>query len=213
MHLRIPLVFVAGLATQAALASEEISLPQVHVRDSWKYSKVDGFTGEVTDGYTVSAVEVGGSGITVRVDRPSPTGAKHVLLYYDNSWNIEDNAAAIFEPSLSVFRFPLVSGAHWNADFRVANRKTDTHFSCSVKAEAIGRENVSVAAGTFDAMRIEADNSCRSVDANANTWLSHYSYWYAPAVNRFVKSVYTQTSDGRVREKWSEELTEYRSAN
>jgi hypothetical protein len=65
-----------------------------------------------------------------------------------------------------------------------------------------------MAAGTFDTFRIEAKG--RQLGANNQmSFLTTQVFWYAPAVNRWVKRTFEARSEGRNRDSVSEELTSY----
>lgn len=76
-------------------------------------------------------------------------------------------------------------------------------------AKVAGKEQVTTPAGTFDTFRVEA--KLRQVDSKDQTksFLVTQWFWYAPDVNRWVKKKLEARFEGRLRDSYSEELTEY----
>jgi uncharacterized protein involved in copper resistance len=73
----------------------------------------------------------------------------------------------------------------------------------------VAQEPVTVPAGTFDTFRLEM--TVRMINSKdqtkSQTW--NFLVWYAPAVNRWVKRKSELRSEGRLRDSFVEELTEY----
>ena len=63
------------------------------------------------------------------------------------------------------------------------------------KAEVVGRESVSVPAGTFDAFKVEVWSNRRQTGSVATLQVEpvrvRYTLWYAPQVNRWVQREWT----------------------
>ncbi len=80
-------------------------------------------------------------------------------------------------------RFPLFIGKKWQFVFRIIpkNSGSDTVFRC----EVISYQKIIVAAGTFNALQIQAAwHSLNSTDRRINT------FWYAPTAKQIVKYKY-----------------------
>jgi hypothetical protein len=206
------LFLVALLAAAGARADETIEQPQVHVGDAWRYNRVSGSASERMDTHTEKVIAISDIAITVQIERLTSLGREDSLQHYDLSWNLVDNSNVIADPSQLLFKYPFRIGDQWNLDYRWSRRATGERFNCLVETKVVGQEKVAVPAGTFEAARIEIDSHCHSTGADALVYQFHDSVWYAPTVNRYIKFLYTRVSDGRVREKWSDELTEYQPA-
>ena len=73
----------------------------------------------------------------------------------------------------------------------------------------VGEEQITTAAGTFDTYRIET--TVRLVNTRDQTKSSTWTFvfWYAATVNRWVKRKTEARYEGRLRDSYVEELTEY----
>jgi hypothetical protein len=76
-------------------------------------------------------------------------------------------------------------------------------------AKVVGQEQVTTPAGTFDTFRIEM--TVRQINTKDQTRSSTATFvtWYAPEINRWVRKKTDVRSEGRSRDSFSEELTEY----
>jgi len=84
---------------------------------------------------------------------------------------------------------------------------------CTKLGKYVVKETATVPAGTFDTVRLEAEEECRMTNASATIIRSLQTAWYAPGVNRWVRTTSQNVKDGRVRERISTELVEYSLAH
>ena len=112
-------------------------------------------------------------------------------------------------PYYPEFRFPLYTGMSWSDKYTLSTTSGEAATGF-VNATVPAFEKVSVAAGSFDAYRIERDIEVRNSNANALATQTHIIEWYAPSARRYVRREVTVTRDGRVRSKTAEELIEYK---
>jgi hypothetical protein len=192
---------VAGVA-----AVREVSAPDVHIGDSWKFRQLDGFTNETQFEVTHRVVEVGDHEIVLQIHNLAQN--KTALRYFNRDWNAVDLDDSRYDPYYPEYKFPLVPGMTWT-DKYTAFPKTGTPSSGYVKAFVSELEKVVVPAGTFDAYRIVRDQETRGNNEAAVLTNLHMTTWYAPSVRRFVRREWVMTRDGRVREKAVMELVEY----
>ena len=190
-----------------AHAADLVNAPTVRVGDVWKYNRVDGFTNEVLFEYTRRVVAVSDSEITIRQETKGRDGI--VIMAYDPFWNVIDDGSFKYEPSNGVQTFPAIIGKMMRKEYRVKNLRTGTFAVCRVTGQYVGWEKVAVPAGTFDALRLEDEIECRGTDAEAAINRTAHKSWYAPVVNRLVRSEEQTTRDGRVRNKQAAELVGY----
>jgi hypothetical protein len=193
-------------ASRLVQAQAAADAPQVHVDDTWKYRTVDGFTHETTLEYTQRVVEVNDHEIVVQLHNNG--GVKGALRYFNREWNPVDVGNAKYDPYYPEFKFPMSAGMTWNAKF-VSSTNDGVSYSGYATVSVPSLEKVTVAAGTFDAYRIERAVETRATNANAvmTTW--QITTWYAPAARRFVRRESVATRDGRVRGRSIDELMEY----
>ncbi len=89
------------------------------------------------------------------------------------------------------------------------NLRSGQAFRAIGVAKVAGQEQVTVPAGTFDTFRVEM--TVRATNTRDQTILENWTFlvWYAPEVNRWVKRKAEVRFAGRLRDSFSEELTEY----
>jgi hypothetical protein len=138
--------------------------------------------------------------------------------------------------------FPLSIGRTWVIDYTEVNpnrQHSSEHFRTPYKVT--GWEDITVPAGTFHALKIEADGewtatfapsvsavSGSRVDAQGSTTVvqtgrttattasgrTYKAFWYVPEVKRWVKSVEEYYNAGGVRtDRFTEELESYKTSN
>jgi hypothetical protein len=92
------------------------------------------------------------------------------------------------------------------------NLQVGQTFRASGFAKVVAQEQLVVPAGTFDTFRI--DTTVRLVNTKDQTKSHTYTFvfWYAPAINRWVKRKMEWRFEGRLRDSTSDELTEYSRA-
>lgn len=179
----------------------------VRFGDRWSYVVKDGATGDLRHDVTFVVAEVNDKEITTRLsfrgrDRPQ-------TVIFDPHWGPIDNGVWQHRPSGIGIRGPLQVGKEWRSQHQSKNLRSGAALSTSAVAKVVGQEQVSTPAGTFDTYRV--DVQMRQVNANDQTKSSTLSHvlWYAPAVNRWVKRVEEVRFEGRLRDSFVEELTEY----
>src|SRR5438128_5331887 len=170
--------------------------PTVRVGDVWKYNRLDGFTNEVTFEFSRRVIGISDSEITVRQETKGRDG--FLIVAYDRFWNLIDDGTLKFEPSNGVQSFPVTIGKVLRKEYREKNIKTGVFSVCTVSGQYVGWEKVTVPAGTFDTLRLEDEIECRSTGADAAINKTAHKSWYAPSVNRIVRSESQTLRDGRV---------------
>jgi len=104
------------------------------------------------------------------------------------------------KPFWAYLRFPLEVGQTWGGFFEsesvVRPRNLSTQWRW--KANVVAVEPITVAAGTFQAFKIEYDGRYFAHQGNQSWTGSHKeTAWYAPAINHFVKRELEQRAPGR----------------
>lgn len=110
---------------------------------------------------------------------------------------------------LRMLSFPLEVGRKWRyeTDWMFKPRPSKGTFTSEVSVVAY--EKIKVPAGDFDAFKLVEKRAMRGVAAN-NSFIdaqTSLTYWYAPAANAIVKSVYVNPYLGSTT---TTELVEYR---
>jgi hypothetical protein len=111
------------------------------------------------------------------------------------------------EVCAGALRFPLRVGDKQQYD-KLPWFNGEGYFSQSCEVKAF--EPIKVAAGTFDAFRIECAGATTRVIGNPFTSRADETFWYAPKAHRIVLSNYTDyRSNGSLNNRRKTELVEY----
>jgi hypothetical protein len=238
MTLSIFGVCVASGAGAATLANA----PDIKPQDSWTYvDTLEDRTGWHQSHDDITVVRSSPKEIVVLA---KPTGStmpgKEQMVGADWSRfrSVNGEEITVNQP----MKFPLTPGKSWTVDYTEKNPNRDhksEHLHSDYKV--IGWEAVTVPAGTFQAIKIEADGqwvaeiapaitagSAARVDAAGSTVISqankitqqtatgrlYKAFWYAPETKRFVKSIEEIYAANGVRsERRTQELEAFRPAS
>jgi hypothetical protein len=103
----------------------------------------------------------------------------------------------VFEPPLRHFRFPLQVGARYPYAYEVVSKRGSSERTKNEGVVTIfGWEEISVPAGKFRALKIEAKGTLQRLDVRGAVW-QRWAYWYVPGAKRWVKSIYEDGPIGR----------------
>jgi hypothetical protein len=179
----------------------------VRVGDRWEYDIRDDLTGDLRQAITVVVVEINDKEITTRVS--SRGKDRRQTMVYDLDWGRIDDGAWTLRPSGIGIKRPLQVGKEWRSDANAINSRSGVVMRATGAAKVVGQEPVTTPAGTFDTFRV--DMTVRMINTRDQTRSETWTFvlWYAPAVNRWVKRKAEWRSEGRLRDSYSEELTEY----
>jgi len=208
MRMRCIAIGVAAvLSCSAHCTAQPVDPGPVRVGDRWSYDIKDEATGDLRHALTVVVIDVNDKEITARTtirgkDRPQ-------TMAFDLDWGRIDDGAWKLRPSGIGIKQPLQIGKEWRSDANAMNLQSGVAFRASGVAKVMAEEQVTTAAGTFDTYRI--NTTVRLVNTRDQTKSSTWTFvlWYAPAVNRWVKKTTEARSEGRLRDSFVEELTEY----
>jgi hypothetical protein len=131
-------------------------------------------------------------------------------MVFDPDWGrIDDGAWKLRPPGIGIKKPLLQIGKQWRSDANGTHMQSGVTFRAEGVAKVVGQEQVTTPAGSFDTYRV--DMTVRMINTKDQTRSQTYAFvvWYAPAVNRWVKRTTEWRSEGRVRDSFSEELTEY----
>lgn len=217
------------------------SRPIVHADDSWRYKnsiELRGRFAETHDDSTV--VRTQADAIVLKVHASdSPLQPSELLVGSDWSRfrSVDGHEQVVNRP----FDFPLTTGKTWTVDYSESNPNRNLsaeHWVTNYRV--VGIERVTVPAGTFDAIKIEATGQwtatiARAVTAVATTrsdtqgvavanridrqqprdatGRTYKAFWYVPAVKRAVKIIEEAYDSGGLRsENRTSELESYKVA-
>ena len=198
---------IALLFLPVHCAAQTPDLEAVRVGDRWSYDIKDDLTGDLKHAITVVVVEVNDKEITTRATYRGKDRTQTMV--FDPDWGRVDDGTWKLSPSGIGIRKPLQIGKEWRSDANATNLHSGVPFRASGFAKVAAEEQVTVPAGTFDTLRI--DMIVRLINARDQTKSSTWTFvvWYAPAVNRWVKRKTEGRYEGRLRDSYFEELTEY----
>jgi len=210
-HTALRRTILKSLAIQLFLvgycAAQTVDPGPLRVGDRWTYDIKDELTGDLRNAVTFVVAEITPKEITARVsvrgrDRPGTA-------VYNTDWGRIDDGAWKYQPSEIGIRTPLQVGKEWRSESNVTNIQSGLALRSSGVAKVVGQEQVTTPAGTFDTFRIEM--TVRQINTKDQTRSSTaiVVYWYAPAINRWVRKKTEVRAEGRLRDSFSEELTEY----
>jgi hypothetical protein len=200
--LAIQLVLVSYCAAQA------VDPEPVRVGDRWSYDIKDALTGDLRLAVTIVAAEINEKEITTRTsvrgkDRPN-------TIVFNPDWGRIDDGVWKHRPSdLLGIKKPLQIGKQWRAEGNSTNVQTGVAMQTSGLGKVVGQEQITTPAGTFDTFRVELTvRQINTKDQTKSTTLTAV-VWYAPAINRWVRKNTDVRFEGRLRDSFSDELTEY----
>lgn len=190
-----PLAWAGSAAAQFGFGSGGPPLaeaPAYRVGDRWTYQIRSRFRAvgdaeevvEVTavgaDGIVATVTTRGGGGDGTRTERWSAPG----LVVQGSMMDVETRR---FARPLERFRFPLAAGQSWNQWVEQVNDTARTEGKVNRYVAVRRAEQVTVRAGTFDAVRMNV--IMRLDDETPFRWATecNHTVWYAPAVRGVVR--------------------------
>jgi hypothetical protein len=201
---RLAIVALPMLALSWATACPAETLapaerPDPKLGDSAVFRNLDVRTGEKRD--TALVVIMIGADRIVTEASGSTSGTRTYTRDF-NLLEVKTGEKVTFtaKPFWAYLKFPLEVGQTWGGFFesesvvRPGNRSTQWRW----KANVVAAEPVTVAAGTFQAFKIEYDGRYFAHLGNQSWTGSHKeTAWFAPTINRFVKRELEQAAPGK----------------
>lgn len=179
-------------------------LPAIHVGDTWSYTHTNNPSN--TTVFTVVEMRPDGGFKVKMVD--SLKGER--VREYDSGWNLLTTADGHpITPKQDMFHFPLQAGQppYTGQTFSLPHpRKSEVTLTQTVAVKSVRAVNVTVKAGTFNALKIEMETQYKLTTGYANR--TDETYWYVPSVGRWVK--YSFLDWGRPSEPDEMELTGFK---
>jgi hypothetical protein len=178
--------------------------PALKIGDNWTY-RGSGILGREEETYELRVNFVSEKAILAVATRKSD-GRE-----FDSTWTPEWNAVVsyskvTYKPETRIMTFPLAPGDKHSAVFDAASQGAGNYDrENSLNVTVLGWEDVTVPAGKFRALKVEATGTFRRT-TDSSTGMQQYTFWYVPEVKRWVKLNYefSGTRGG------GEELVEYK---
>ena len=183
----------------AAIAQNAVSraeVPTLKVGDRWKYEQNDRRTG------------VRESGLDQRITSVTASQIEGIendgKLLMTTELNIVETSTAVVVGESKRFSFPLEIGKKWDYKYQYVGKSNGNKGRWQLQATVVGYEKIKVAAGEFDAFKIEYVGFWNN-DANHRNGNLKITNWFAPATRSLVKTEY---DDGY--SNWVRQLVEFR---
>lgn len=205
------LVLQIILPSGTALASDGamVGRPEVKVGDWWSYRRMNVHQDRRLFDHVIEVTFVGPE-VIVGTGRNIGRGTE-LDATWTRDWNpVVDIDNRSYEPVPQFFAFPLIPGQsrrtefQWSLKGRVGEVRTTFRMEVTVK----GWEEITVPAGTFRAIKVEASGTFQRQDAYfaGRAW---WEYWYVPEVRNWVKRRYRDLAN--IGGSWSDadELLSY----
>ena len=244
--LRIIVALCCTILSVSQVNGETIKRPSVKPGDSWTYQATTEHAVNTTQQqsqftekhYEVTITRAGSENILLsKKERGSKQPPLEILVGSDWSQyrSINGEETVVNQP----LKFPLEEGNSWELKF-TENRPTSQlkHFETQLTYKVVGWEEISVPAGKFKALKIEANGKWKSeLEASTNTSTSsrtdrggttmvrqakksransstgrlYSAYWYVPEAKINVKSVEERfSSNGTLARRNTEELESFK---
>jgi len=175
-------------SASAAQDPATVDSPYVEPGDCWTYRAQGLQNREPIDAYEECVTFVDkAKNIIIAVARIEG-GDREIDTSYTLDWGSIVGVDGLITPGgRSHFRFPMRAGGRYSIEFeyRLAVRGAWAGRSW-YDIEVVGWEDVTVPAGTFRALRLEARGNTRRYDLGVTGPLRN-TYWYAPTAQRWVK--------------------------
>jgi hypothetical protein len=208
-------VIAKSLAIQLLLvsycAAQTVDPGPIRVGDRWSYDIKDALTGDLRQAVTIVAAEINEKEITTRISARGRDGRdRPMTIVFNPDWGRIDDGIWKHRPSdLLGIKKPLQVGKQWRAEGSSTNLQTGVAMQTSGLAKVVGQEQITTPAGTFDTFRVELTvRQINTKDLTKSVTLTVVT-WYAPAINRWARKNTEVRFEGRLRDSFSDELTEY----
>ncbi|MGH8724906.1 MAG: hypothetical protein ACREU1_08610 [Burkholderiales bacterium] len=187
---RVPAIalFLALPVLCAAQADTPVARPEVKVGDRWIYHHWDQLGQKLVKSYELRVSFVDRNVIHTVVKRQDQEES-------DAMWTADWNATqsvlgeGVVNPHTGFFRFPLQAGDRYKSSFEIAfPQRGSFRQRRDYTIKVVGWEEVTVAAGRFRALKLEAGGSWQRLDAPGGGRLLS-TFWYAPEAKRWVKNI------------------------
>jgi len=197
--------------TQPAAGADVQAVRQPRVGDRWRYARINLYNKDILGEERMQVTAVSPA-ILVKVEREGAAPASEDR--FSQAWTAEVDSlfgeALSFEQAVTVVPPSLYTGLALRQSTRYRSMRNSEPLAWSQQLRVVGRESVVVAAGKFDAIRIERQIQFVHPDTFRIDSQRTELLWYAPEVGRWVirewRGTYLDygmvTRLGRSREGW-----------
>lgn len=203
------------LATSAGAQNrpDVVNRPDIKPGDSWKFQKIDEWSGRRTSKYSIETESVSDKEIRFLVTYKKSGVVATITETLDLNMLTRESSGGVSDryiPNDGSYTFPLAVGKTWNAktDYTRANR----HGSYELTAKVVGWEQVKVPAGEFTAIKITKEGRYQSTfgGSSGTGWIKS-TIWYVPEIKKAVKTSYEDSNwNGSLNSRDTTELLSYK---
>lgn len=165
--------------------------PVLKVGDRWKLETKDRRTGVKEADWALAVVAVSATQIEM-----SENDGK---LLMTPELNVIDSPRVSISGESKTLSFPLEVGKKWDYKYSFKSKVGGNSGRWQVEANVVAYEKVKVAAGEFDAFKIQAKGYWNNETTGRNGRLQQIS-WYSPAARAIVKTEYEDGFNNTIRE-------------
>jgi hypothetical protein len=196
----------APAASEPAKATVTMEQPQPG--DRWVFEVRDEIAGTVIATRTFMVTEVAPTEIAIRYTNAGNPGINQQL--FDRSWNLTQSGAWKYSPNDGTgVQMPLTVGKTWSFRSSEVNASSGNIWKRSGGSKVVGQESLTVKAGTFETFKIETSYTSQSVKDPTRKSDVTEQFWYAPALNHWIKHTRVVRENKRLLTNTTLELTEY----
>lgn len=193
------ILLLAALASGAALAADPavVDPPRVAVGDTWTYQseiRARGRSKKALETFEVSGVT--GNRLHVVVLRKFDGDAEgepvEADMVFSEDWNVMITGnrgarpSAIMRPSTAMLKFPLKVGEQYPSDYDMETLPDGNLVRHRRATRVVGWEDITVPAGRFRALRIEAEGTVQ-VAKKPKPGRTLVTVWWVPEIRRWAR--------------------------
>lgn len=195
-----PAILLATLAFAGAASAADpvvVDKPRVAVGDTWTYNseiRAANRSKKLVETFEVSGVT--GNRLHVVVLRKFEGEAEgepiEADMVFSDDWNVMitgnrgGRPSAIMRPSTAMLKFPMKAGERYPSDYDMETLPDGNLVRHRRASRVVGWEDVTVPAGKFRALRIEAEGTVQ-VAKKPKPGRSMVTVWWVPELRRWVK--------------------------
>jgi|CXWL01.1.fsa_nt_gi hypothetical protein len=215
-----PAILLATLAFAGAASAADpvvVDKPRVAVGDTWTYNseiRAANRSRKLVETFEVSGVT--GNRLHVVVLRKFEGEAEgepiEADMVFSDDWNVMitgnrgGRPSAIMRPSTAMLKFPMKAGERYPSDYDMETLPDANIVRHRRVTKVVGWEDVTVPAGRFRALRIEAEGTVQ-VAKKPKPGRTMVTVWWVPELRRWVKLEQDFGPNGH-----SQELVSYKLA-
>lgn len=207
IYLNVVLVFAS--VTASAQIKFPVNQPTPKIGEMAKFRTIDLWNGTEASRSENELIEISADTLAVKVtssDRAEPR-----TLNFNKSWNpcrsLQNSSNVV---CTGILRFPLEVGAKYEyKDLPWTDGVGVTSMKCEIK----GEEQITIAAGNFDTVRIDCSGFWTRKIGGIETGQTAEVIWYSPVLGRTIKSLFNTTnSKGLPYQKLETQMTAFTPA-